>query len=238
MISFIIPTLNEEKTLPKTLECLKGYIGPSEIIVSDGKSTDRTVEIARRFGAKVVLDEGSARQTIAGGRNGGATAAAGDLLLFLDADVYIPDINNFFRIALGRFQADPRLLALTVYYRVFPELATLADRVIFRGLGWWWKLLNWLGLGGASGEFQLIRAAAFRQAGGYNAKLVAGEDSELFWRLARIGRTRFESSLFIYHTGRRAHKIGWPRLLWEWNLNGVWYLLFRRSASREWVEIR
>ncbi len=238
MISFIIPTKNEEKAIEKTLQCLKGYVTPHEIIVSDGYSTDETVAIARRYTDKVAVYRGTARQTIAAGRNAGAALATGDFLVFLDADVTIPDINNFFKKAISLFEADRKLVALTTYYRVSPEVATWADKIIFKLIGWEFWLFNLLGFGGSGGELQMVPAAAFRRINGYNESLVAGEDNELFWRLAKIGRTRLERSLFIYHPGRRAHQIGWPRLLWQWFKNGLYISLFKKSASQEWTEIR
>ena len=53
-ISVIIPTYNEEKYVGTCLRSLSNqdYQGKYEIIISDGSSTDRTVEIARRYGAQ------------------------------------------------------------------------------------------------------------------------------------------------------------------------------------------
>lgn len=86
-ISIIIPTLNEEKLLPRLLESIKVQeYQPLEVIVADSPlSTDRTAEIARRYGAKVV--EGG-RVAIA--RNNGAKVAKGDIVFFLDADATLP----------------------------------------------------------------------------------------------------------------------------------------------------
>ena len=86
--SIVIPTYNEERHLP---ECLEAVVGgseqPLEIIVADGMSSDKTVEIARQFGAKVV---NNSRRHAAGGRNAGIKAARGEVIVFLDADC-IPD---------------------------------------------------------------------------------------------------------------------------------------------------
>ena len=57
MISFIIPTLNEEKTIEKTLKNLSEYFGEKEIIVSDGRSSDKTIEIAKKYTDKVIIHD-------------------------------------------------------------------------------------------------------------------------------------------------------------------------------------
>ncbi len=239
MISFIIPTLNEEKTIEKTLQCIAGYTGEHEVIVSDGKSKDSTVEIAKKYGAKVVMYDMPERQTIAMARNSGVEAATGEFVVFMDADVTISDINKFFEKANSVFTARPNVVALTVFYEVLPELKTVADAVFFKLLCLDFLISNNVfHIGASAGEFQMIRREAFNKVGGFNEKLAAAEDMDLFRRLSKIGRTHFEKSLKIYHTGRRAHTIGWPKLLSEWFANTVSMILFKRSASKEWKEIR
>lgn len=237
MISFIIPTLNEEKTIENTLKCLASYGGEKEIIVSDGKSSDKTVEIARKYADKVLVYSDEKRQTIAAGRNAGALEARGDFLVFLDADVTIPEINSFFEKCRKLF-SDPGLTAMTVFYKVVPEAATLADKVIFKALGLYFYILNKIGIGASGGEFQMIRVEAFKKAGGFNEELAASEDMEMFWKLAKIGRTHLEKSLFIYQSGRRAHKTGWLKLLLEWSSNCVSAFLLKKSRSKVWEEVR
>jgi glycosyltransferase involved in cell wall biosynthesis len=239
MISFVIPTLNEEKTIEKTLQCLTAFPGEYEIIISDGKSKDGTVEICRKYTDNVIAYDMPERQTIALARNMGAAAAKGEYLVFLDADVVIPDINEFFNTAEAAFRSNDKLVALTVYYSVLPEMRTWADSYFFKMLGLQFFVQNNIfHIGGAGGEFQMIIADAFRRVGGFNERLAAAEDMDLFRRLSKIGRTRFESNLTVYHTGRRAHAVGWPRLAREWFANTASVFLFKRSASKEWKEIR
>ena len=89
MLSIIIPTYNEEEYLPRLLASIRSQrFAGYEIVVADANSTDKTREIAAKFGAKVV-DGGMPGP----GRNLGARAASGDLLLFLDADVILPDVE-------------------------------------------------------------------------------------------------------------------------------------------------
>lgn len=89
-ISVIIPTLNEEKFLSKTLEGLsKQTFRDFEIIIVDGYSTDRTVEIAKKFGARIIQTR---KKGVSVARNIGARAARGKIIAMTDADVnYLTD---------------------------------------------------------------------------------------------------------------------------------------------------
>ena len=120
MISIIVPTLNEEKILAKTLSKLKELtVCDYEIIVTDGKSTDNTIAIAKRYADKVVENTSGKRQTIGEGRNMGADVAKGEYLVFMDADVEIPNINSFFLKIIDDFQQKKKLVAMSVYFKVF-----------------------------------------------------------------------------------------------------------------------
>src|SRR5437867_2257163 len=84
LISVIIPTLNEEANLPVTLRQLAER-SDVELIIVDGGSTDRTVEVAQAFTPYVfVTTPGRATQM-----NVGARHATGDILLFLHADTFL-----------------------------------------------------------------------------------------------------------------------------------------------------
>ncbi len=238
MISIIIPTLNEEKIIAKTLESLKSIRVPCELIVSDAKSSDSTALLARPLADKVVIHDGEYRQTIAEGRNKGAVVAHGEILLFLDADCTIPNPETFFPKVLLHFE-NPDIVALTVPYKVPPDVATRGDRIMERIVSTLFRISNNVFHNGrASGEFQMMRKSAFEKVGGYNSALVVGEDIDMFSRLSKTGRTYFDSSVFIYHTGRRAHTIGWPRLLVLWLLNGFSVAIRGKSYSKEWKPIR
>jgi glycosyltransferase involved in cell wall biosynthesis len=84
-LSVVIITHNEESNLPRTLESVRPLVadGKGEIIVVDSGSTDRTVEIAKSFGAKVFVEEWKG---YAGQKNSAIDKAMGDWILSLDAD--------------------------------------------------------------------------------------------------------------------------------------------------------
>lgn len=87
MISIVIPTYNEENFIEKTLIRLSALKKEAdfEIIVTDGKSTDRTTTLAGTYSKVVTADKGKGRQL-----NAGANHATGDILFFVHADMYLP----------------------------------------------------------------------------------------------------------------------------------------------------
>lgn len=80
-ISCIIPAKNEESTIEEVISGVKKYC--DEVIVVDGKSTDRTAERARSAGAIVITDHGLGKGEA---MKLGAKRASGDILVFVDGD--------------------------------------------------------------------------------------------------------------------------------------------------------
>ena len=99
MISIIIPTLNEEKYLPLLLDSIRkqDLKEEYELIVADAGSTDNTAVISKRYGCRITRGGLPAQ-----GRNEGAKISRGGTLIFLDADVILPDkfltkiLNEFY----------------------------------------------------------------------------------------------------------------------------------------------
>ncbi|MEO6538796.1 MAG: glycosyltransferase, partial [Ferruginibacter sp.] len=89
MISIIIPTYNESELIGKLINFLKefGNKDISEIIISDGGSTDNTAEIAKNAGAQVIISPQKGR---AAQMNFGASMATSDILYFIHADTLPP----------------------------------------------------------------------------------------------------------------------------------------------------
>ena len=96
-LSIIIPTFNEESTISQCLETVIDIPG-IEIIVADGGSTDRTVELAEKHSNVKVVTSLIGRSVQ---MNKGAGSASGEILLFLHADCVLPrevvlNIRNIF----------------------------------------------------------------------------------------------------------------------------------------------
>ncbi len=181
-ISIVIPAFNEEQLIGVSLERLRAaarsvtvHGWEHEIIVCDNNSTDRTAELARAAGAKVVFDP---INQISRARNTGARAAAGDWLLFVDADSHpTPELleDVIEQIESGRCLAGGSTIQLERGYFV----ATLVTR------GWnfvsrWKRLL--------AGSFIFCDATVFRQIGGFSHELFAGEELDLSKRLHEVAR--------------------------------------------------
>lgn len=239
MISIIIPTYNEEQYIGKTLADLKAKLTiPHEIIVTDDKSRDHTAEVAERYADLVLVPE-QKHITIAANRNYGASYARGEYLAFIDSDTTIADPDAFFARALSHFEADPKLVALTGRIGVWPELETRSDRLVYAIFNFVHRVKNnLLHMGEASGKFQMMRRSAFETVGGYREDLVTREDGDMFSRLSKVGRTMYDHQLFFTHTGRRAHRIGWPKLLTIWMIETFWVAAFGKARVAEWVDIR
>jgi glycosyltransferase involved in cell wall biosynthesis len=83
-VSVVIPAYNEEKLLPLCLESLKNQtVKPDEVIVVDNNCVDKTVEIAKKYGATVIREK---RQGMSYARNAGFNAVKYDIIARCDAD--------------------------------------------------------------------------------------------------------------------------------------------------------
>jgi rSAM/selenodomain-associated transferase 2 len=172
-LSVIIPTLNEEPHLGAILDTLSRMPGDSEIIVVDGGSHDRTVEIARSRGAVVLTaDRGRGAQMHAG-----VGAARGEVLWFLHANT-IPPTDALRRI--HETLADPRVVGGN-----FDLILSGGNRPA-RFLTWLYPKLRWLGLAYGDSAF-FVRRSAYEKIGGFRP-IPIFEDLDLQRRLRRIGR--------------------------------------------------
>ena len=96
---------NEEKNLPRSLDSIKSQV--DEIIVVDTGSTDRTIEIAESYGAKII--ETPWQDDFSTPRNMAIDAATGDWIIFLDADEYFASPKKV-RSAIEKFSGKDAIL--------------------------------------------------------------------------------------------------------------------------------
>ena len=243
--SVVVPALNEAKTLPGVLGPLRAAaMGLGlELIVSDGGSTDGTLPLALGLADRVVVHRGPERQTIGAGRNAGARLAAADVLLFFNADVGFPEDLEAFLVEM--IAAAEETGAATCRVAVHPERARLDDRLVLGLCNALFRGWNALGLGMGRGECHAVRRDVFEREGGYDESLVAGEDFDLYRRIAnrsrREGRPhpiRFLWHRVVYEDPRRYRTCGYPRTMLGWLLNSLSVTLRGRSFSRSWDAVR
>lgn len=131
MIWVIIPTYNEEKALPHTIKSVLSQSPPYRVIVVDGGSTDRTLEILRQDSRITwcIAPKGRASQMNAGARFVmQQQASTHDWLLFLHADTQLP--QGAFR-QLHHLASDPAYQAGGFRHR-------------FSGKDWRLRVISWL----------------------------------------------------------------------------------------------
>ena len=179
MISFIVPAYNEEKLIVGTLaalnEAAEGIGEAYEIVVADDASTDRTADLARANGARVVTV--NCRQ-ISATRNAGAREAAGDKLIFVDADTVVSTevvraaVEALKRGAVGGGSA-------VDFDGPLPRYAEVVSPMLVR---------TFRALGLACGCFVFCTRRAFDSVGGFDEKLFASEEIAMSRALKRLGR--------------------------------------------------
>jgi glycosyltransferase involved in cell wall biosynthesis len=200
MLSIVIISKNEEQCLPRLLDSIKRQgidENKYEIILSDANSTDKTREIAQSFGCRIV-DGGLPSK----GRNNGARAAKGDLLLFLDSDVVLP--KNFLRYNLNEF-LQRKLVSGTTIYR--PMSRKMVDKFFYATYNFL-ALITQLFSPHAGGFCIFIKKETFDDIGGFNENILFAEDMDLVKRSGKTGNFRILSGPPILCDVRRMEKEG------------------------------
>jgi glycosyltransferase involved in cell wall biosynthesis len=184
VISIIVPAFNEAAILGSTLATIRAAAAAFEqagfsweLIVCDNNSTDTTPAIAQAHGARVVFEPVN---QIGRARNAGAAVAAGEWLVFVDADSQ-PSRGLFVDVA--REIAARRCLAGGSTVTV--DLDHLGARLVIGSWNLTSRLTRW-----AAGSFIFCEASAFHAAGGFSLRFYAGEEIDLFRRLKRLARAR------------------------------------------------
>jgi glycosyltransferase involved in cell wall biosynthesis len=184
-LSIIIPAYNEAKRIESSLchldTALRANARPdltSETIVVDNNSTDATAELARKCGARVVFEPVN---QIAGARNAGAAAATGDWFVFVDADTQVGAgtlAEMLSVIESARFIGGGAILRYDRTPRLWGSFLFVSNRIVI-------PLLRW-----TAGCFMFCRSDAFREFGGFDQSLFAGEDVEFGKAMRRWGKPR------------------------------------------------
>ena len=200
MLSIIIPTKNEEIYLPLLLASIRTQTQqPTEIIVADAASTDRTRAIAIEYGCRVV-DGGMPGP----GRNRGAETASSDFLLFLDADVQLQD-PNFLKSALADMQERQLDFATCDIHPISDKRLDLFFHECYNKYARLSRPLH----AHAPGFCLFARRVLHEKMGGFDETVVFCEDHDYAQRSRQVGRFGFlSSSIRIPVSTRRLDRDG------------------------------
>jgi len=199
MLTVVIPTKNEEEYLPRLLESItKQTLVPTEVIVADAQSSDRTREIARAYGVTVV--EGG---MISAGRNTGAKSAKTDFVLFLDADVELRD-PEFLEKAVGEMMERQLDLATC---DVFPLSDQFVDHFIHKAYNTYARAWGSI-YPHAPGFCLLVRRELHDKIDGFDESVLFCEDHDYARRAKEVGTFGFLKSTRIPVSIRRLDRDG------------------------------
>jgi len=210
-ISIIIPTRNEEKNLPRVLKSIKqlDYLKEKlEIIIVDGHSEDKTVQIAKKFGARVFLNPGRIRST---GCQIGIEKSKGELIAFTDADCVVPSdwLKGLLKPLKGKKTAavgGPNITPKddTPFAKAFGEALWLLTRP---GSRYGYSGRKVVEIYHNPGCNVLYQKKAIQTVRGFNPKLLTCEDEELDFRLTQKGyKLLFTPHVSVDHYRRPNYK--------------------------------
>lgn len=212
--SIIVPVLNEEAVLEQQLAHLTRQCArhDCELLVVDGGSHDNTVAVAKRYAQVIGSPRGRALQM-----NVGATAASGDVLIFLHADTQLPN---------DAFSAIERALASPIVVGGAFRLRFDDKRWSYRFVAFATNLRSRLRALFTGDQAYFVRTTSFHAIGGYPAQPLM-EDLEIITRLRKFGKIVLLPQ-YVTTSARRHQKRGLMR-----SVLLMWYLriLYRFGVS-------
>jgi glycosyltransferase involved in cell wall biosynthesis len=238
-ISVIVPAFNEAKLLGGSLTEINAAAAAFtargwqyELVVCDNNSTDRTAEIARAAGARVIFEPVN---QIARARNAGASIATGDWLVFVDADTH-PSEKLFADVACEI--SSGKVLAGGVTIRLDEKLFVAG---LFTQFWNYSSRITRL----MAGSFIFVEAPAFRQTGGFSHEFFAAEELELSQRLKKLAHVTKRKIVILHRhpikTSARKLKLYTGRELGSFFLRSIFNhrrTVRNREAAYMWYDGR
>ena len=202
-LSIIIPTLNEEKLLPLLLKQIKreNKKGKYEVIVADAGSLDKTVKIAKEFGARVVKGGLPAE-----GRNSGASYAKADILFFIDADILFE--KGLFKKSLKQFKEKDLTCAS---FGIYPQEQNISLNKTTLNIFYNFpqKVFKDIAPLGAMGI--MVKKSAFKKVKGFDTDVKLAEDHHFVKKVSKLGKFDVIRGAKIYMPLRRFRQDGYTK---------------------------
>ena len=220
--SIIIPAHNEENYITACLESIK--LAEQEvsgnrvqIIVAANRCTDKTAEIARKFGAQVIDNQDKCISMI---RNAGVRAAEGDIIVTIDADS---------RMTKGSLKEIAEMLESGKYVGggTRSKFERLSLGILCSGAYVAFNLIPimWKNKAALSGGMFWCYKRDFEMIGGFDESLISLEDMDFAVRLNKLGVSRGQK----YGTLKKSYILTSSRKFDEF---GDWYLIKNRKLTK------
>lgn len=227
MLSIVIPTLNEKDNIDRLIGSLKPQMKEDdEIIVVDAHSNDGTRDIAKKHGAKVVLQE---PKGIGLAKTEGAKNSVNDVLVFLDADCipsesFLSGIRSHFRndevVAVGGldlYESDSSLWKFM--YDTYSKGVFYSAALTHKLTGKYWIAAN----------NSAYKKDTFFSVGGLRS--VICEDVDMMQRLPPSKNVVYDSRLVLTLSDRRFREGGFFRTLGLWFWSNILIILGKGAGT-------
>lgn len=184
-ISIIIPAFNEESFLPSTLKSVRAacayikskYGHPSEIIVVDNASTDKTSDVAKKLGAHVYSHE---KRNISSVRNAGISKANFSIIVAIDADCLLPE-DSLFKV--WNFMSDESYIGASLGLKIISDkrlisiIAIIIQYIVSK-------------VSRIQGAVFVFRKNAALAIGGFSEEHLVAEDSIFAISMSKYAKTK------------------------------------------------
>jgi peptidoglycan/xylan/chitin deacetylase (PgdA/CDA1 family)/glycosyltransferase involved in cell wall biosynthesis len=226
-ISIIVPARNEEKHISACLKSLKDqtYQGDYEIVVVDNNSTDKTAEIARSFGVRVI--RATKERNVFYARQVGADSSKGDIIVQADGDTLYP-----------RYWLEK----IAKKFEEHPEAVALSGRFLYREFFFWaWvelpmrDLMNKISAKFFGRPFLVcgatfaFRREAFYKVGGYKDIPYSADQHGITTKFRELGKVLYDNKIYVLTSARSVRQSQWVllmavvgnlgRLMYDYSLN-------------------
>lgn len=235
-ISIIIPAYNEEHYIGSCIQSIQEQHSEDilEIIVVDNGSTDETMATARKYRDVIVLQE--TKKGPAHARQRGFLQAKGDYVAYIDADTRVP--AGWIDTIEKEFAKNPALVCLSGPFRYY-DLPPMQK--FFAELLWDITAAPTYWLTGFMALFAncVIKREALARIGGIDTTVAFyGDDTNLAWRLSKVGKIKFLMSFYILGSGRRLIHEGLIKTFYHYGVSYLSMAFFHKQPDKEYTEIR